>query len=63
MSDTRISAGDRDRSQYRFRLDRPGTARIGAVLVIRRTFPAWATIAGTDVGEIVIARRTVLLSR
>ena len=63
VSDTRIPAGDRDRSQYRFRLDRPGAARIGAVLVIRRTFPAWATTAGTDVGEIVVARRNVLLTR
>ena len=37
VSDTRIPAGELDRSQYRFRLDRPVTARIGAVLVIRRT--------------------------
>lgn len=61
--DTRIPAGGTDRSRYRFALPQAGAVRVSATLLIRRTFPAWATTAGTDAGDIVVARKSVLIAR
>ncbi len=62
-SDTRIAAGGRDRSTYRFRHDRPGPAKVSARLLIRRTFPEWAEAADLDTAEIVAARASVVVQR
>ena len=62
-ADTRIPAGEQDRSRYRFRLDRQGPVQVSATVLIRRTFPAWADATGVDLGEIVASRKSVLLPR
>lgn len=59
--DTRIAAGDRHRTIYRFRLSGAESARVDAKLVIRRTFPDWAERLNVDTDEIHVAahRRTL----
>lgn len=62
-SDTRLPAGEEDRSTYRFRAAEGDTVLITARLAIRRAFPAWAEAAGTDTGEIEVARYALTLGK
>lgn len=61
--DTRIAAGGRDRTVYRFRSNGSRPVNVTATVTIRRTFPAWAEASGVDVGELQVGRYTLTVRR
>jgi hypothetical protein len=61
--DTRIAAGDRDRSIYRFRLNGADPVRVTAKVIIRRTFPAWAEALDLTADEIRVATHSTTIRR
>jgi hypothetical protein len=63
FTDTRIAAGARDRSVYRFRLSGSGAVAVEAKLVIRRSFPAWAEALSIDMAEVTVAEHRMTVQR
>jgi len=61
-TDTRIPAGARDRTTFRFSLPGSGQVRIEARLLIRRSFPAWAEALSLDMAEITVVLRQATFS-
>jgi len=61
VTDTRIRAGERDRSTWRFRLGVPGETRVEARLLVRRGFPEWAALLSIGTEDIAVATQRATL--